>query len=141
MATGTREKYPGLPQGTRAIQLPDPEVRSFLLDVFGRPPRQVSCECERGSQPNIAQALHLLNGTFLNQKISASSGRIESLIKSKAQAPAAVEDLYLSALSRLPSNQEMSKAVSWMAKAPTEREALQDLLWTLLNSREFLFNH
>src|SRR5205085_12184190 len=64
-ATGTREKYAGLPPGTRAIQLPDPAVRSFLLDVFGRPARQLTCDCERPVQPNIAQALHLLHGDFL----------------------------------------------------------------------------
>src|SRR5262249_8836552 len=58
-ATGTREKYQGLPAGTRAIQLPDTSIRSFLMDVFGRPARQVTCECERTAQPNIAQALHL----------------------------------------------------------------------------------
>src|SRR5262249_10462074 len=69
-ATGTREKYRGLPPGTRAIQLPDPQVASYLLDVFGRPPRLVTCECERTTQPNIAQALHLLNGGFLNRKIA-----------------------------------------------------------------------
>src|SRR5581483_5470276 len=68
-ATGTREKYQGLPLGTRAIQLPDTRVRSYLMDVFGRPPRQITCECERTAQPNIAQALHLLNGDFLNKKI------------------------------------------------------------------------
>src|SRR5262249_36163822 len=74
-ATGTREKYTGLPLGTRAIQLPDTRVGSFFLDVFGRPARQITCECERTTQPNIAQALHLLNGTFLNKKIAAPDGR------------------------------------------------------------------
>src|SRR5262249_15058502 len=70
-ATGTQEKYQGLPLGTRAIQLPDTRVRSYLLDTFGRPPRQITCECERTAQPNIAQALTLLNGDFLNKKIDA----------------------------------------------------------------------
>src|SRR5207244_12099597 len=72
-ATLTREKYQGLPLGTRAIQLPDTKVRSFTLDVFGRPPRQITCECERKVQPNIAQALHLLNGEALNQKLTAAT--------------------------------------------------------------------
>jgi hypothetical protein len=140
-ATGTREKYQGLPPGTRAIQLPDPEVKSFLLDVFGRPGRQITCECERTSQPNIAQALHLLNGTFLNQKINAPTGRIESLFKGKTPVPAILEEIYLVTLSRPPSSEEVQKAQSWIAKAATPREGVQDLLWTLLNSREFLFNH
>src|SRR5262249_5191935 len=86
--TGTREQHPGLPLGTRAIQLPDTKVRSFLLDVFGRPARQITCECERTMQPNIAQALHLLNGDFLNRKLEASEGRIGKLLAAKAKPDA-----------------------------------------------------
>jgi hypothetical protein len=140
-ATGTREKYPGLPKGTRAIQLPDSEVRSFLLDVFGRPARQISCECERGNQPNIAQALHLLNGDSLNKKIESASGRIELLLKAKTSASTMLEDLYLATVSRPPRPEELNKALSWFQSAPSPKEGAQDLLWVLLNSREFLFNH
>jgi hypothetical protein len=140
-ATGTREKYQGLPPGTRAIQLPDPEVKSFFLDVFGRPPRRVACECERGSQPNIAQALHLLNGTQLNQKIASSSGRIETLLRAKAPEGQAVNELYLATVSRPPRLEELEKAKVWLRTAPSTKQGLQDLLWSLLNSREFLFNH
>jgi hypothetical protein len=139
--TGTREKYPGLPLGTRAIQLPDTRVKSFFLDVFGRPPRQITCECERSSQPNIAQALHLLNGDFLNRKIADPAGRVEKLLKAKTPAPALIEELYLAALSRPPRGEEVMQAQRWVGKAPSEREGFQDLLWVLLNSREFLFNH
>jgi hypothetical protein len=121
--------------------LPDSEVRSFLLDVFGRPARQISCECERGNQPNIAQALHLLNGASLNKKIDSSTGRIELLLKSKTSASAMVEDLYLATVSRPPRLEELNKALSWFQSAPSPKEGAQDLLWVLLNSREFLFNH
>jgi hypothetical protein len=140
-ATGTREKYQGLPLGTRAIQLPDTKVRSFLLDTFGRPPRQITCECERTAQPNIAQALHLLNGDFLNKKIAAPAGRVEALLKAKAPLPAVVEELYLVTLSRPPQPGETIRAIDWVKKAPTEGEGVQDLLWVLLNRSEFLFNH
>jgi hypothetical protein len=140
-ATGTREKYPGLPLGTRAIQLPDPRVRSFLMDIFGRPPRQVVCECERTVQPNIAQALHLLNGDFLNRKIADPKGRIDTLLKAKKAMPAIIEELYLVTVSRPPRPEETKKALEWVAKAAAPREGLQDLLWVLLNSREFLFSH
>jgi hypothetical protein len=140
-ATGTREKYPGLPKGTRAIQLPDAEVRSFLLDVFGRPARQATCECERGTQPNIAQALHLLNGDFLNKKIAAPAGRIEALLKAKTPLPAVVEELYLATLSRPPRPEELEKTLAWIKAAPSPQEGAQDLLWVMLNSKEFLFNH
>jgi hypothetical protein len=140
-ATDTREKYQGLPLGTRAIQLPDSRVRSFLMDIFGRPARQIVCECERTVQPNIAQALHLMNGDFLNRKIAANNGRIEQLFKAKKELPQIVEELYLVTLSRPPLPEESSKAQDWISAAPSTKEGAQDLLWALLNSREFLFNH
>jgi hypothetical protein len=139
-ATGTREKYPGLPLGTRAIQLPDTKVRSFLLDVFGRPARQITCECERTGQPNIAQALHLLNGDFLERKIESPTGRIASLLKAKKTQAEVVEELYLATLCRRPRPEEAAKAREWFSKAPSLREGAQDLLWVLLNRREFQFN-
>jgi hypothetical protein len=139
-ATGTREKYAGLPLGTRAIQLPDSEVKSYLMDTFGRPARQVLCECERTTTPNIAQAMHLLNGDTLNKKIIDKTGRIEKLLAAKSALPKAIEELYLSTWSRPPSADEQQKALGWVKSAPTEREGLQDLLWVLTNSREFQFN-
>jgi hypothetical protein len=139
-ATGTQEKYPGLPQGTRAIQLPDSRVKSYLLDVFGRPPRQITCECERTTQPNIAQALHLLNGDALNKKIAAPTGRIENLFKTKKEQRAMVEELYLVTLSRPARSEEVDRALYFISQAPNPREGVQDFMWALLNSREFLFN-
>src|SRR5712692_6238956 len=138
-ATGTREKYPGLPLGTRAIQLPDSGVKSYLLDVFGRPPRQVTCECERASQPNIAQALHLLNGDALNKKIANPTGRIETLLKAKKTNEQIVEELYLATLSRLPDRDEIDLAQRWLREAPTPREGLHDVLWVVLKSRDLMF--
>jgi hypothetical protein len=140
-ATGTREKYVGLPLGTRAIQLPDTRVRSYLLDVFGRPPRQITCECERTTQPNIAQALTLLNGDFVNKKIDAPTGRIQALVNAKAAPEKIVEELYLVTLSRPPRPEEMQRDLKWLAEAPSLKEGAADRLWVLLNSREFLFNH
>jgi hypothetical protein len=139
--TGTREKYPGLPLGTRAVQLPDPGVRSYLLDTFGRPARQVACECERTTRPNIAQAMHLMNGDFLTRKIADPAGRVEKLVAGKSAPKDAVEQLYLATLSRPPTAAEAAKAAGWLASATSPREGLQDLLWALLNSREFLFDH
>jgi hypothetical protein len=139
-ATGTREKYAGLPLGTRAIQLPDSEVKSYLMDTFGRPARQVLCECERTTTPNIAQAMHLLNGDTLNKKILEKTGRVEKLVAAKTPLPQAVEELYLVTWSRLPSADEKAKAVGWVNSAPSIKDGLQDLLWVLSNSREFQFN-
>jgi hypothetical protein len=139
-ATGTREKYPGLPLGTRAIQLPDTKVRSFLLDTFGRPARQITCECERTMQPTIAQALHLLNGEFLNRKIESPTGRIARLLKAKAAPARLIEELYLATLSRRPGAEEQARALRWLKEAATLREGAADLLWVLVNRREFQFN-
>lgn len=138
-ATGIQEKYPGLPLGTRAIQLPDSRVNSFLLDTFGRPARQITCECERTSLPNITQALHLLNGDALNRKLASPAGRLDKLLKDKKPVPEIVEELYLVTLSRPSRPEELQRAVSWINQAPSPREGLQDMLWVLLNAREFLF--
>jgi hypothetical protein len=140
-ATGTREKYAGLPLGVRAIQLPDPGVRSYLMDVFGRPSRQIVCECERSTKPNIAQALHTLNGDFLNRKIADPQGRVQKLVLAKATLSQATSELFAVTLARSPRPEEVAKAEEYIGSAPTTREGLQDLLWVLLNSREFLFNH
>jgi hypothetical protein len=140
-ATGTHESYPGMPPGTRAAQLPDPRVPSYLLDVFGRPARQAPCECERHSEPTIAQALHLLNGDLLNRKIDAPDGRVAKLLQGKTPVPELVEELYLAALGRRPRADEAARAARWVQEAPTPKEGAADLLWVLLNSREFLFNH
>src|SRR5262249_46690535 len=139
-ATGTRQKYAGLPLGVRAIQLPDPLVNSYLMDVFGRPSRQIVCECERTSKPNIAQALHTLNGDLLSKKISDGGGRIAQMLKVKKPIPEMVEDLYLATLSRPPRPEEVAKVQQYLTET-NPGDALQDLLWALLNSREFLFNH
>jgi hypothetical protein len=114
-------------------------VRSFLLDVFGRPPRQVTCGCERTASPNIAQALHLLNGDFLNRKIEAPTGRVAGLIKAKKKPAEVVVELYLVTLSRPPTKAELARDVAWLGQAATPREGAQDLLWVLLNRREFQF--
>ena len=140
-ATGTQEKYEGLPPGTRAIQLPDPNVRSYLLDVLGRPARQVVCECERTAVPNLAATLHLANSELVNAKIAKPGGRIDRLFQAKTPLPAVVEELYLVTVSRPPRPEELEAALRWINQAPNPRIGAEDLLWTLINSREFLFNH
>jgi hypothetical protein len=140
-ATGTHESYREMPPGTRAAQLPDTRVPSYFLDVFGRPARQSLCACERRDQPTIAQALHLLNGDALERKIGAEDGRVARLLKEKKPAAETIEELYLAALSRPPRPEEAARARRWLDEAPSLREGVADLLWVLLNSREFLFNH
>ena len=116
-------------------------MNSHASRSCGRPARQITCECERTTQPNIAQALHLLNGDALNKKIANPTGRIETLLKAKKTNVQIIEELYLVTLSRLPNQDEIDRAQRSIAEAPTPREGLQDVLWVLLNSREYMFNH
>lgn len=140
-ATGTQTKYQGLPLGTRAIQLPDSSVPSYLLDVLGRPPRVITCECERSLAPNLASALHLLNGDVVNQKIRQPGGRVDRLFQQKKPLPDIIEELYLVTLCRPPSPEEKQAVLQEIQQASNPRVAIEDLLWSLINSRGFLFNY
>jgi len=140
-ATGTTEKFPNLPAGMRAVQLPDPNVQNYFLDTFGRPPRQITCECERSAEPNMAQALHLMNSDFVQNKVASGSGRVAKLLSAKKSDEEIVEELYLVTLCRLPRPEESTRAQLGILQAPNRKEGCEDLLWALLNSREFMFKH
>src|SRR5262249_45255292 len=99
-AAGTEEKFEGLPAGTRAIALPDPAVVSTFLDTFGRPKRTSTCECERGSRPDLGQVLRLANGESIHEKVTAAQGRVARLLAVKKSDAEVVEELYLATLSR-----------------------------------------
>ena len=143
VATNAPEKYPGLPEGIRPIQLPDPEVSSEFLDTFGRPRRLVPCECSRNNESNVTQALSLMNSDFVQGKIAAPGGRVANLF-ALVPTDQAVANLYYATLSRPPTPSERAAAVALILQRPngeSRRRVLEDLLWALLNSREFLFNH
>ena len=142
-ACGTREKYPELPKGTRAIQLPDPSVGSDFLDVFGRPQRLIACECERQSEPNLSQTLRLMNGDMINRKVGEGEGRLSTLIKAKDPDDYILNQIYENTLARPPRLTEKRSVMSVLAfTAEKDRKAVfEDVLITLLNSKEFLFNH
>lgn len=140
-ACGTQERFSGVPLGTRAIELPDSNYSSYFLDTTGRPQRVVTCECERTSTPNLAAVLHLVNGDTIQKKLTDSRGRIARLIADRKDIPEAVREFYLATFSRPPSESETSAAVNLVETAETPRQGLEDVLWALLNSREFLFNH
>lgn len=116
-ATGKPEKFGGLPAGYRAIQLPDTKVSNYFLDVFGRPPRQITCDCERAQEPNMAQALHLINGAGINQKISANDGTVAALINAKKSDKEIIEELYLTCFGRFPSESETEAALNTIDEA------------------------
>ncbi len=140
-ATGAADVYEGIPEGTRAIALPDPSVKSYFLDLFGRPARNSGCECARGGMPDLSQALHLANGTYLHDKIVRERGRVDRLTSGKGTPDAIIDELYLATLSRLPRDDERQTVKELLATAPSPKEGYQDLLWTLINCTEFQFNH
>jgi hypothetical protein len=140
-ACGTQEKFNNLPAGTRAIQLPDPNVGSDFLDVFGRPQRLIACECERVAEPNLSQTLSLMNGGKVNGKVTQGDGRIARQINAKMPDDLILNDLYLAALGRPPQARERNVVLGALIFAPDRKAVFEDVLLTLLNSKEFLFNH
>lgn len=140
-ACGTREKFTDVPLGFRAISLPDSKFSSSFMDIFGRPRRVATCECERSEDANMMQALLLMSGNLLNRKLSETNSRISKFISNKVPMDKAVDEVFLATLSRLPRDQEKKEALAELALAQNPKEGLEDLLWSLLNTREFLFNH
>src|SRR5262249_34632413 len=125
----------------RAIDLPHENFGSYFLDVFDRPRRVSGCECERSSGATLAQVLLLANSDEIEGKIRAGDGRIARLIREKKSAGEAIEELYLAALSRRPTETERKRTLRHVEEATNKQQALEDVLWALLNSKEFLFNH
>jgi hypothetical protein len=138
-AAGTQTKFAKVPLGTRAIELPDARYENYFLNTFGKPRREGVCECERVSDPNLAQALHTLNGDLLAGKISSPQGRVARLLAAKKSHDEVVSELYLATLSRRPTAEEQAACRKLLAEAPTPQGFYEDLLWSLVNSKHFLF--
>ncbi len=138
-ATGSSERFGGFPAGTRAIDLPDEAINSYFLDVFGRSQRETACECERSKAPNLAQLLHLMNSPETQNKIS--NGRVERMIKEKLPDEEIARELFLWAFSRQPKADELDAVLGHVRSATNKKAAFEDVLWSLLSSKEFLFNH
>ncbi len=137
--TGVPTKFKNLPQGTRAIELPDAEYPNYFLTTFAKPRRASVCECERMPDESLAQALHTLNGDILANKIADGKARVATLMKAKTPHEKMVEELYLAALCRLPSAKEQSANYELLKESPNPKEFYEDLLWALMNSKQFLF--
>ena len=140
-ACGTHERFPGVPPGTRAIALPDPNFESYFLDTLGRPRRLTNCECERTAEPNMAQVLHLCNGAKFEKKLADKSGRLAKLIAAGKPLEQNLRQRYLATFSRLPSASELVTCREVVGQSENQRKGLENILWALCNSREFLFNH
>jgi len=138
--TGTEEKYNGLPKGARAVQIADGRTTTYFLTTFGRATRETPCSCEVKMEPNLSQALHLLNGNTVNGKVIAG-GVVKSLLKEGKTPPQVVDDLYLRVFARPPTAPELAKIDKFLADAKDKEVVLNDLFWSLLNAKEFVFNH
>jgi hypothetical protein len=141
VATGTKPFVRELPKDFTAEQFPDPSfLKGGFLDLFGRPERQTSCECERRSDVSLVQALNLVNGSTIAEAVADENGRVAKLILRNASDRQIVDELYLAALGRPPEPRELDYAETYLAKGMNRAERAQDLLWALLNSNAFLFN-
>ena len=141
MVTGFRSSFSNMSAEARAVDLPHERFGSYFLDTFDRPKRVSGCECERSTSATLSQVLLLSNSDEVEQKLQAANGRIARLISAKRSTYQIVEELYLATFSRYPSPQEVFTTAGYIDKDPDLRKGVEDVLWSLLNSREFLFNH
>jgi hypothetical protein len=140
VVTDTKDKFAGLPLGSRAVQIADGTRSTYFLRTFGRATRETPCSCEVKMEPTLSQALHLLNGSTVNDKIR-QGGLIAKLMSTKKFPEERITELYVRSLSRRPSDAERAKLVPMLGQSKDQAQALEDAFWALLNSREFLFNH
>lgn len=138
--TRTTEKFRGLPRGSRAVEIGDGATTTHFLTIFGRPKRETVCSCEVEMEPNLSQALHLINGSTVTRNIKR--GRLVSeRLKQKRSPATIIEEIYLRALSRRPTAAESTAFDKTLAAAKKKGQALEDVFWAVLNSKEFIFNH
>lgn len=138
---GVRTQFSKMSKQARAVDLPHEGFGSYFLDVFDRPPRSSACECARSSGASLSQVLHLANSSSVENKVSSGAGRVAKLMQNKTQPAEAVGEVYLAAFSRQPTAEERRLAVDYIGRQTDKRRALEDVVWALINSREFLLNH
>ncbi|MDB5356254.1 MAG: hypothetical protein JWN24_2707 [Phycisphaerales bacterium] len=155
VVAGIPSRFDGMPAGTRAIQLPDNSFNSssYFLQVFGRPDSSSACECERSQEPSLAQSLHLLNAKDIHEKLAAPGGRAAKLAADNTRSDEdKVRELYRLAFSRDPDVSEIAAAVGYIERstvkgdakenaAKKKQAAYEDVIWALINTKEFSFNH
>jgi hypothetical protein len=137
---GPQDKFAGLPQGSRAVQIANGSTSNYFLTTFGRAPRDTVCACEAKTEPTLSQALHMLNGSTIQGKIQ-SGGLIAQWLKEGQTPQQVIERLYIRSLSRKPLPEEMDRLMVIVGQAANPQAGLEDVFWAVLNSREFIFNH
>ncbi len=141
--TESKQKFRGLPLGSRAVQIADGRTTDYFLTTFGRATRETVCSCEVSMEPNLSQALHLLNGNTVQGKV-ANGGVIGKMLADRKSPQEIISDLYLRTLTRQPTAREVEKFDKILEEtkgADEQKKLLEDLFWALLNSEEFIFNH
>lgn len=139
MTTGQSESFAGYPVGVRAISIPDSGVDSYFLSLFGRSERTTACACERKTDITLPQLLHLQNSDDLVQKIKSTGGALSQWVAETSDDSELLDTVFLTLLGRLPSTSQRDELLRWMA-TEDRLEVMQDLVWALLNSKEFAFN-
>lgn len=146
-ATGVPNNFGRLPEGRadRAVGQASPPVRyslsrgGYAMQVFGRPAREKTCDCERSNEPSVAQALYMVNDEVVLAKLSDKQGRLSTLLESQTDDRKVIEQLYLTCLSRYPLDDELQIQFEYVQDSPSRPEGMRDVLWSLLNVREFVF--
>ena len=139
--TEVPESYRGEPRGMRAVELPEPPPGNYFLKVFGQPQREMACQCERSSESNLSQALQMINGPVVHNKLRGAQSRIARMLKAGRNNEEIINALYLSALCRRPATAELAASTKYLAASKNRKQALEDVGWAILNSKEFLFQH
>ncbi|MCA9139683.1 MAG: DUF1553 domain-containing protein [Planctomycetales bacterium] len=139
--TEAPDKFAGLPQGARAVQIADGRTSNYFLTTFGRAPRATVCDCEASTDPSLSQALHLLNGSSVSQKISQGNKIKTWVEKENLTEDQVIQRIYVRCLSRDPLPSEMEQLKATIGEAENKVAAMEDIFWAVLNSREFVFNH
>ena len=135
------EPFTFIPEQHRSIELPDGSITSSFLEMFGRPPRDTGMESERNNTPTSAQRLHLLNSSHVRRKIEQSESMKAKIAAAQNKPERGVAELYLTILSRFPTEYETKVVMEYIKHSDAKRRAAQDVAWALLNSPEFLYRH
>ena len=138
--TTTSNKFPGLPSGARAVQIANGNTSTYFLTTFGRAKRETVCSCEVKMEPNLSQALHMLNGDTVNAKVT-QGGLVATRLGEEVPHEKIVEEIYIRCLTRKPTEKELTNLMELVSQEENKQQALEDVFWALLNSREFVFNH
>jgi hypothetical protein len=140
--TGSKTNFGNLASTGRAIDLPHENFGNYFLESFDRPRRVTGCECERSSAATLGQVLLLSNSDEIENKLGDEKGRVNTLVKAEKADAEIVDTLFLAAFARFPKKEEQMRALAHITTAGKEgrRQAIEDVVWSLLNTREFLFN-